>query len=105
VRDAAQRRGQTQPPFQNVEPRDLRIDFPGQDVAVVTFHLGSSGRGVATHVHPGQDRHGMEDHTLACLQYCGRPRCPALTSVAFGCDPRMIARGRAARKGTLLNRR
>ena len=42
IRDGAQKRGVTQPPFQNLQPKDLRIDFPAPTVAVVTFHLGPS---------------------------------------------------------------
>ena len=42
IRDAAGKRGVTQPPYQNVQPRELRIDFPSDDVAVVTFHLGAA---------------------------------------------------------------
>ena len=40
IREAAVKRGQTQAPFQNIEPKDVRIDFPSDTVAVVTFHLG-----------------------------------------------------------------
>jgi ketosteroid isomerase-like protein len=42
IRENAQRRGVTGPPFQNLAPKDLRIDFPAPTVAVVTFHLGPS---------------------------------------------------------------
>jgi ketosteroid isomerase-like protein len=44
IRQTAANRGVTQPPYQNVQPRDLRIDFPSDDVAVVTFHLGSAAQ-------------------------------------------------------------
>jgi ketosteroid isomerase-like protein len=40
MREAAAKRGVTHPPFQNIEPKDVRIDFPAPSVAVVTFHLG-----------------------------------------------------------------
>src|SRR5262245_21984725 len=40
IREAAIGRGVMKPPFQNIEPRDVRIDFPVSDAAVVTFHLG-----------------------------------------------------------------
>jgi SnoaL-like domain len=40
IHDFAAKRGVTKPPFQHIEPRDLRIDFPIPNVAVVTFHLG-----------------------------------------------------------------
>jgi ketosteroid isomerase-like protein len=42
IREAAAKRGVTQPPYQNVQPRGLRIDFPADGVAVVTFHLGAA---------------------------------------------------------------
>lgn len=48
TRNSAATRGVTAPPFQNIEPKDLRVDFPAPAVAVVTFHLsrndGSIGR-------------------------------------------------------------
>lgn len=40
IHDAAAKRGVTEPPFQNIEPKDVRVDFPAPTVAVVTFHLG-----------------------------------------------------------------
>jgi ketosteroid isomerase-like protein len=40
MHESAAKRGVTQPPFQNIEPKDTRIDFPAPTVAVVTFHLG-----------------------------------------------------------------
>ena len=40
TREFAGQRGVTGPPFQNIVPKDLRVDFPGPNVAVVTFHLG-----------------------------------------------------------------
>jgi ketosteroid isomerase-like protein len=40
IREAAAKRGVTESPFQNIEPKDVRIDFPAPTVAVVTFHLG-----------------------------------------------------------------
>lgn len=47
IRGGAQKRGVTGPPFQNLEPKDLRVDFPAPTVAVVTFHLvGPSGTNV-----------------------------------------------------------
>jgi len=46
IRQAAQRRGVTGPPFQTLEPKDLRVDFPAPTVAVVTFHLGSGSTNV-----------------------------------------------------------
>lgn len=42
IRNGAAKRGVTKPPFMNIEPQDLRVDFPAPTVAVVTFHLGSS---------------------------------------------------------------
>ena len=39
TRQSAAQRGVTAPPFQNLQPQDLRIDFPGADTAVVTGHL------------------------------------------------------------------
>ncbi|MCL5742781.1 MAG: nuclear transport factor 2 family protein [Acidobacteria bacterium] len=42
VRKSAAQRGVATPPFMKLEPKDLRIDFPIPDVAVVTFHLRSS---------------------------------------------------------------
>jgi ketosteroid isomerase-like protein len=41
-RDIAAKRGVTKAPFQNIQPQDVRIDFPAPTVAVVTFHLGRS---------------------------------------------------------------
>jgi hypothetical protein len=43
TRGAAAKRGVTRAPFQNIEPRDVRVDFPASTVAVVTFHLDLSG--------------------------------------------------------------
>jgi len=40
IRDAAAKRGVTEAPFQDIQPKDVRVDFPATDVAVVTFHLG-----------------------------------------------------------------
>jgi SnoaL-like domain len=40
IRKDAARRGVTEAPFQNIQPQDLRIDFPSPSIAVVTFHLG-----------------------------------------------------------------
>ncbi len=40
MHEAAARRGVTHAPFQNIQPKDMRIDFPAPTVAVVTFHLG-----------------------------------------------------------------
>ncbi len=40
MRETATKRGVTHPPYQNIEPKDVRIDFPAPTVAVVTFHLG-----------------------------------------------------------------
>jgi hypothetical protein len=40
ARNTAAKRGVTKAPFQNIEPRDVRVDFPAPTVAVVTFHLG-----------------------------------------------------------------
>jgi ketosteroid isomerase-like protein len=39
MRNNAARRGVTKAPFQDSQPKDLRIDFPSPSVAVVTFHL------------------------------------------------------------------
>ena len=39
IRNNAARRGVTKAPFQDIQPKDLRIDFPSPSVAVVTFHL------------------------------------------------------------------
>jgi ketosteroid isomerase-like protein len=33
------RRDQTKPPYMDIQPRDLRVQMVGMDVAVVTFHL------------------------------------------------------------------
>ncbi len=44
MRESAAKRGVTQAPFQNIEPKDTRIDFPTASVAVVTFHLGPDNR-------------------------------------------------------------
>jgi ketosteroid isomerase-like protein len=41
-RDIAAKRGVTKAPFQNIQPQDVRVDFPAPTVAVVTFHLGRS---------------------------------------------------------------
>jgi ketosteroid isomerase-like protein len=41
-RDIASKRGVTKAPFQNIQPQDVRVDFPAPTVAVVTFHLGRS---------------------------------------------------------------
>lgn len=46
TRAAAARRGVTKARFQQLEPKDLRIDFPAPTVAVVTFHLGPGRNGV-----------------------------------------------------------
>jgi ketosteroid isomerase-like protein len=40
IRNNAARRGVTKAPFQDIQPKELRIDFPSPSVAVVTFHLG-----------------------------------------------------------------
>jgi ketosteroid isomerase-like protein len=40
IRNDAARRGVTEAPFQKIQPKDLRIDFPVPSAAVVTFHLG-----------------------------------------------------------------
>lgn len=40
IRNSAARRGVTSAPFQDIQPKDLRVDFPARTVAVVTFHLG-----------------------------------------------------------------
>jgi hypothetical protein len=45
-RQRAAQSGVAAPPFMKIDPRDLRIDFPGSDVAVVTFHLGSSASAI-----------------------------------------------------------
>ena len=37
------RSGRSAPPYQKVQPQDMRIDLLGVDAAVVTFHLGNSG--------------------------------------------------------------
>ena len=42
VRKSAVDRGVATPPFMKLEPKELRIDFPSPDVAVVTFHLRAS---------------------------------------------------------------
>jgi ketosteroid isomerase-like protein len=44
VRQTTAKRGVMHPPFQSIEPKDLRIDFPAPTVAVVTFHLGPDSR-------------------------------------------------------------
>jgi hypothetical protein len=36
------RSGRTTPPYQNIQPQELRIDLVGADTALVTFHLGST---------------------------------------------------------------
>ena len=40
MRESATSRGVTEPPFLNIEPKDIRVDFPAPTIAVVTFHLG-----------------------------------------------------------------
>ena len=40
IRNNAAGRGVTKAPFQDIQPKDLRIDFPSPSIAVVTFHLG-----------------------------------------------------------------
>ena len=40
--ETAAKRGVTKAPFQNIQPQDVRVDFPVPTVAVVTFHLGRS---------------------------------------------------------------
>jgi ketosteroid isomerase-like protein len=42
TREIAATRGVTKAPFQNIQPLDVRVDFPAPTVAVVTFHLGRS---------------------------------------------------------------
>src|ERR1700678_4588092 len=46
-RDIAAKRGVTKAPFQNIQPQDVRIDFPAPTIAVVTFHLGRSETSIA----------------------------------------------------------
>jgi outer membrane protein assembly factor BamB len=46
IRKSAATRGVTSAPFMNLQPRDLRIDFPGPDTAVVTFHLTNTADSV-----------------------------------------------------------
>lgn len=50
IRQSAAKRGVTRAPFQQLQPKDLRIDFPAPSVAVVTFHLehGQIGLGRRT---------------------------------------------------------
>jgi hypothetical protein len=38
-RESALKRGVTKPPYLNLAPKDLRIDYPAPTIAVVTFHL------------------------------------------------------------------
>ena len=47
IRDFATKRGIAKAPFQRIEPRDTRIDFPVPTVAVVTFHLGPNNNALA----------------------------------------------------------
>ncbi|WP_109488075.1 nuclear transport factor 2 family protein [Occallatibacter savannae] len=35
--------GRSRPPFMQLEPKDLRIEFPSEDVAIVTFHILNPG--------------------------------------------------------------
>ena len=44
LRQAAAARGVTKPPYLRVDPKDLRIDFPTLNSAVVTFHLTDANR-------------------------------------------------------------
>jgi SnoaL-like domain len=46
IRDAAQERGVTGPPFQTLEPRDRRVDILAPTVAVVTFHLATGSTNI-----------------------------------------------------------
>ena len=46
IREGAASRGVTKAPFQQLQPKDLRIDFPAASVAVVTFHLGPGRNGL-----------------------------------------------------------
>ena len=46
IREGAAGRGVTKPPYQQLEPMDLRVDFPAPSVAVVTFHLGPGRNGL-----------------------------------------------------------
>jgi len=46
IREGAASRGVTKAPFQQLQPKDLRIDFPAPSVAVVTFHLGPGRNGL-----------------------------------------------------------
>jgi ketosteroid isomerase-like protein len=43
IKKQAVARGATQPPYINLQPRDLRIDVVSQEVAIATFHLESGG--------------------------------------------------------------
>jgi hypothetical protein len=42
----AGRQGVTKAPFQDIQPKDMRIDFPSPSIAVVTFHLGPANTNV-----------------------------------------------------------
>src|SRR5262245_52467504 len=44
MREAAAARGITSAPYTKIDPQDMRIDFPGPTVAVVTFHLTNAIR-------------------------------------------------------------
>ena len=44
MREAAAARGITNAPYTKIDPQDMRIDFPGPTVAVVTFHLTNAIR-------------------------------------------------------------
>jgi ketosteroid isomerase-like protein len=44
MREAAIARGITSAPYTKIDPQDMRIDFPGPTVAVVTFHLTDATR-------------------------------------------------------------
>jgi len=46
IRESAANRGIMKPPFQQIEPKDLRIDLLAPSVAVVTFYLGPGRNGV-----------------------------------------------------------
>jgi ketosteroid isomerase-like protein len=46
MREGAATRGITSPPFANIQPKDIRVDFVAPTVAVVTFHLESSASSI-----------------------------------------------------------
>ena len=69
IRDNAATRGVTKAPFQNIQPKDMRIDFPAPSVAVATFHLGPNNNvSRSPYVRHSENRGRLEDYPLACIE-------------------------------------